>query len=62
MDNENQKELSALLNCNDLKSSKYMTNIMIDGMFSIIRNCRLRRSKTEASADAKNVFLEVFKF
>lgn len=60
MDNENQKELSALLNCNDLKSSKYMTNIMIDGMFSIIRNCRLRRSKTEASADAKTLMQMFF--
>lgn len=57
MNDENQKELSALLNCNDLKSSKYMTNTMIDGMFSIIRNCR--RSKTKASADAK-ILMQMF--
>ena len=54
MNNNNQNflEFDALL-CNDLSSCNYMTDVMLEGMFSIIRKCRTRGSKTESLADGK---------
>lgn len=59
MKREEYERLSAYLNCNDLNSCKNLIDIMIDGMFSIIRNCHPRGSKTEALADAK-ILMQMF--